>query len=275
MIPGDWKLALRNVATYRRALEDFLALYFPDFAWPPGGREEIAEEITRASEAIARRMVSGVLMTNARSWREAARKSLHGKRIFQALQTEASSAVLGLRLQALILRNAALIRSLPTDVAQMAVRFTAAEQRRGQRADAIAAKLRQKLPQMAQNRVQLIARTEVAKADTAVTQARAERLGLAWYDWTTSKDQRVRQAHAHLESVLVAWSDAPAPEQLVGERSKLGHYHAGGAPNCRCLALPLISLDEIKWPHKVYSHGHIELVSRTQFAKWIRIPEGA
>ena len=154
-------------------------------------------------------------------------------------------------------------------------RFTAAEQRRGQRADAIAAKLRQKLPQMAQNRVQLIARTEVAKADTAVTQARAERLGLAWYDWTTSKDQRVRQAHAHLESVLVAWSDAPAPEQLVGERSKLGHYHAGGAPNCRCLALPLISLDEIKWPHKVYSHGHIELVSRTQFEKWIRIPEVA
>jgi len=34
---------------------------------------------------------------------------------------------------------------------------------------------------------------------------------------------------------------------------------------CRCDALPLASLDEVKWPAKVYRNGRIERMSRKQF----------
>jgi SPP1 gp7 family putative phage head morphogenesis protein len=180
----------------------------------------------------------------------------------------------GLRVNELIAENARLILGLPDDLAQRTAAFVGREQRRGLRAAEIAKALEQKLPQVAQSRAKLIARTEVGKAETALTEARAERLGLAWYDWATSEDQRVRPSHRKMAKVLVAWSDAPAPEQLAGERSA-GHYHPGGVWNCRCIALPLIDLDEVRWPHKVYSHGQIDLVSRRDFERFIRLPQAA
>ena len=138
-----------------------------------------------------------------------------------------------------------------------------------------AAARREKVPGLAKSRIRTIARTEVGKAETAFTQARSERPGIRWYEWATSEDQRVRPSHRKLATVLEAWSDPPAPEQLAGERSKLGHYHTGCAPNCCCITLPLMSLDEVRWPHKVYSHGRIEYAGRAEFERWSRVPQAA
>jgi hypothetical protein len=68
-----------------------------------------------------------------------------------------------------------------------------------------------------------------------------------------------------MQGVLIRWSDPPAPEQLKGIKSTLGHYHAGDAPNDRCYAAPLIDVDRINWPHKVYVNSQIIMMTRSRF----------
>lgn len=266
----------------QRRIELDLARFLREFfRWSVSGSVEpllvIApseERLAEAAQVIAQRMIGGVLVQNAQTWRAAASASLHGKRIYQALQTEMSSSV-GLRVDELIAQNAKLIRRLPETLNARAQAFIGGEQRRGARASTIAAELQNKLPQLAYTQAKLLARTEVGRAETALTQARAERLGLNWYEWKTSEDQRVRVSHRKMDTVLVNWNDPPSPEALAQEKSYFGKYHPGTVFNCRCLALPLVSLDEVAWPHRVYAGGRIERVSRAQFEKWNRTAQAA
>jgi SPP1 gp7 family putative phage head morphogenesis protein len=269
----DWKPAGRHTLRYQQDLERFVSQYVSELVETE--HVSLDEALIRAgAEVIARRMITGLAVTNARSWREAARRSLRGQRIYHALRDELRSPV-GTRFHELIEANARLISSLPLRLAEWATDYIAKEQIAGERTEAIRRELASKLPMLTRSKLKLIARTEVSKAETALTRARAERLGLHWYQWANSKDQRVRPGHRLLGDVLVAWSDAPAPEQLVGEKSKLGAYHAGNCPNCRCICLPIVSLDEIRWPARVYGHGRIEWMRRNQFEQWIEIPEAA
>ncbi len=260
-------------------LEAFVDEFFP-FEIASGLEPELLlpdlEEqlVEKAAQSIASRMVSGVAVQNAQTWRAAARQSLHGRRIYEALRYEMGSPV-GVRVDELIAENMRLIRKLPESIERKAQSFIAGEQRRGRRASAIAEDLRRKLPQAAQSSIRMLARTEVGRAETALTRARAERLGLNWYEWATSDDKRVRPAHRLMASVLVSWTDPPSPEQLAHVANRLGRYHPGAVYNCRCLALPLIDLDEVRWPHKVYAHGHIEYVHRAQFERWVSVPGAA
>jgi SPP1 gp7 family putative phage head morphogenesis protein len=275
----DWRPILRNTRLYLADLEAFVEKFIP---WSIiTGHEptvllpaEDEEAIRQAAEEIARRMLSRVAKTNATSWRAAARESLHSRRIYQALRTEMDGPV-GARVNELVAENARLIVGLPGELAQRAAAFVTRQQQRGLRSAEIAKELEQKLPQAAQSRAKLIARTQVGQAESALTEARSERLGLAWYEWVTSEDQRVRPSHRTMDKVLVAWSDPASPEQLAGEPPKAGHYHPGCVWNCRCLSLPLVSLDEVRWPHKVYGHGHIEMVSRKQFERFVELPQAA
>jgi SPP1 gp7 family putative phage head morphogenesis protein len=230
-------------------------------------------EYARIAELIASHMAVGVMRANAKTWREAASRSMQGRRIYAALQHEMSGP-LGVAVRQIINENARLIRSLPEALAERTAHYIAREQMAGVRASEIVQALRPKLRQLTESRIRLIARTEVGKAETAITRARSERLGLDWYEWTTSEDRRVRPSHRKLDGVLVAWDDPPSPEKLAGEPSTLGHYHAGNAPNCRCIALPLVEMAEVKWPHKVYRNGSIQYMTRWQFLQ-IGLPRAA
>jgi SPP1 gp7 family putative phage head morphogenesis protein len=275
----DFRPILRNTRLYLADLEAFVEKFIP-WSILTGHEPRLVlpsledDAIREAAETIARRMLYRVAKTNATSWRAAARESLHSRRIYEALRTEMNGSV-GVRVNELIADNARLILGLPDDLAQRTAAYVGREQRRGLRASEISKALAEKLPQVAQSRAKLIARTEVGKAETALTEARAERLGLAYYEWATSEDQRVRPSHRQMDKVLVAWSDPPSPEQLAGEPSKAGRYAPGGVWNCRCIALPLIDLDEVRWPHKVYGHGRIEMVSRREFERFVDLPKVA
>ena len=110
----------------------------------------------------------------------------------------------------------------------------------------------------------LIARTEVCKTQAALTQARAEQLDIRWYVWRTEEDERVRDSHRNMNDVLVAWSNPPSPEALIGEKS-VGSYHAGCIWNCRCYAEPLVELEDIDWPHNVYYNSVIQRMTLEKF----------
>jgi SPP1 gp7 family putative phage head morphogenesis protein len=136
---------------------------------------------------------------------------------------------------------------------------------KGRRASEIADDIRSRFSTGNKANVNLIARTEVSKTSTALTRARSEEIGLNCYIWRTSEDQRVRKSHDHMDGVIVFWRYPPSPEQLAGERS-VGYYHAGEIFNCRCYPEPLISINDVQWPHKVYISGRIQSMTKSQFA---------
>lgn len=114
------------------------------------------------------------------------------------------------------------------------------------------------------NRAKLIARTEVARISTGLTKSRSEALNIPWYMWKTSHDARVRSTHAHMDKVLIRWSDPASPEELMTMKS-YGHYHPGEIWNCRCNARPLLRISEISFPAKVYMNGQIRTMNQNAF----------
>lgn len=260
--------ARRIEIEFRRAIDKLLR---QTLDIPPGSTiGEILDRIgtvvsTELATLFSRRMVGELRVSNARSWREAARISGRGREIYQALSGELQGPV-GDRMRELIRENAELITSIPDDLRQAVNREISGLQQQGLRSDVIAEYLRKRVPKLARTKAALIARTETAKAALALTEARSEGMGIDWYQWQTAEDQRVRDAHRAMNKVLVAWADPPAPEQLVGEESE-GNYHAGGIYNCRCISLPIVDLDLVQWPAKVYSSGRVQRMTRGAFQK--------
>lgn len=210
------------------------------------------------------RMVTGLNTGNYSTWRKAAREATKGNMLYRALLEEMQTGI-GSSIKNQIMENANLIRTLPTDTAQKVVQNITKEAYKGKRASEIARIIQEETSKHSRASARLIARTEVSKATTALTKARSEDLGLKWYVWRTALDgDRVRKSHRNMEGVLVAWSNPPAPEELVGEKSE-GHYHAGNIYNCRCYPEPLISVDDVTWPHKVYYQGTIRKMGKREF----------
>lgn len=261
----------RTELRYFRDLLGIVRRYAEEFAeWTSATLLTVPEWLEAYANSAARRMVTGLYAENARSWRQAAYLSSEGPAIRLALQRELRSRV-GRRYRELIRENAALIKSLPEEAAAVAVQRAARVAREGRRAEGLSGE--GLFRHVARSRAMLIARTETAKANAALTQARAEDLGLDWYVWQTSEDQRVRPSHRKMQGVLVRFNEPPSPEALIGQRSTLGHYGAGNCPNCRCYSEPLLRTSQIAWPHRAYSGGRLQMVTLAQFRIMNRFTE--
>lgn len=215
------------------------------------------------AEATATKMVTHLFTDAGRTWRQAAKKNSQGRIIYKALQKELQGPV-GSAVRYQIQRNAELIKSLPIDIAQSVNELILKESMKGTRASNIAVQIKALFPEKTEAKANLIARTEVSKTSTALTQARSESMGVNCYVWRTSEDARVRDSHRLMDGVIVAWNEPPSPEKLDGKKS-VGNYHAGCIWNCRCYPEPIIDLDLISWPAKVYHNGSIQRMSRKQF----------
>jgi SPP1 gp7 family putative phage head morphogenesis protein len=209
----------------------------------------------------AYRMITHTRSDTANSWREAARKSSRGREIFEALKRETDADK---NFQSLLNSNVHYIKSAPLDMAERMVKHISDAHIAGRRPEQIADELQKLFPEMTKAKAKLIARTESAKASAELVQSRAERLGFAWYIWSSVKDQRVRQSHKDMQGVLVNYNDPPSPEKLAGEKSQ-GAYNAGNIYNCRCYASVVFDINEIDFPHKVYYHGSIRTMTKKQF----------
>lgn len=267
----QWSPARRIEERYRRELNALLNEYFilPDAA-TLGEIMEVLVKFRQAAPFLesfglkaAARMVTGIYRENARSWREAARKGMRNREIYEVLQKDLTGAV-GISMRETIRRNAAWIGSIPEDLREHATRKIAEMQQKGIRPEAIAKALRSELPTLTKSRAALIARTESSKASTALTRARSGEIGLDWYIWETSEDARVRPSHRIMDKVIINWHNAPSPELLDRMKSQ-GHYHAGDIYNCRCAAVPLVTFDQIRWPAKVYVGNQIRRLTLNSF----------
>lgn len=270
----------RNVETQFSAdIFNFLMRYFSsapvgEAETLPSRRGDVSRLLTpvewlaQYAQQAAQRMVTGVLLTNQRHWMAAAKEAGRGPQLYGALRQELRGKV-GARTRQLIASNAQLIRSLPEEVRTIVAQRIGREEFAGERAEA----LEEFIPHVSRVKARLIARTETSKASTALTRARSEDLGLFWYVWRTSSDQRVRPSHKLMNGVLIAFDGPPSPEQLAGIKSTLGLYNAGDAPNCRCYPEPFIHFGQVSWPCKVYYGGRIQRYTLAAFRNIARLSQ--
>lgn len=212
----------------------------------------------------ATKMVTNMNKNSYANWRIAAQKNSKGIQVYNTVNKELQSPMGGF-LNELIIRNSTIIKSIPQDMTKKMNVYIQKETLKGTRSTEIAKTLQRQFTEKSRASIKLIARTEVSKTQSALTQIRAENLGIQWYIWRTAEDQRVRSSHEHMEDVLIEWKNPPSPEALRGESNTFGNYHAGEIFNCRCYPEPVVDIDMVSFPHKAHINGAIKMISRKQF----------
>lgn len=139
--------------------------------------------------------------------------------------------------------NVALIRSIPERHLDDMRRLVARSQREGWTTDRLAAIIQER-EDVSESRAELIARDQTLKANASLTQIRHEDAGITEYEWSTSRDERVRgnpqglypnsaSDHYVLEGTRHRWDNPP--DNGDGE-----HVHPGEDFQCRCVAVPIL-----------------------------------
>jgi SPP1 gp7 family putative phage head morphogenesis protein len=203
-------------------------------------------------------------------WRQATLQVGSGQDIYKALKKEYAGPT-GKAAKKYFLESCARTR-ITSNLSPQLLYYIQSENLKGQRPESIASGILRKLPGHDEKDVERMVRTAVGMVSTAFERARAEELGLEWYAWESAQDARVRDSHRNMNGVLASWNDPPSPEQLIGEAS-LGRYHPGETEDCRCIALPILGLDGIHWPARVYRNGRIVSMSRQDFQRLSGIPK--
>jgi uncharacterized protein with gpF-like domain len=218
------------------------------------------------ANAVAKTMVTHTLSETSRTWRQAAAESGQGNKMYQKLSAKLTNEqdAVSQRYWELIDENAKYIKSVPKDAAEKITKVAAKYSIEGGRNLEDNSEFKELTKGLTASHVELIATTEVSKAHSALIQAQAEDGGHDWCIWHTSEDQRVRKSHVNMDNVMFRYSDKPAPEELVGEKSD-GHYGPGEIFRCRCYAQPIIRWQNVSWPHNVYHDNQITMMSKTQF----------
>lgn len=206
-------------------------LYDPDrpetVHWLVGTLREYASSIEPWAEAAGERMLAEVARRDAQAW------ARHSANMSVALRREIQQAPTGELMRVLLSEQVELITSLPREAAarvqELAVRSVEAGERPGTVAEEIL-----RTGEVAESRARLIARTEVARASSKLTEARARYIGSEGYIWRTAGDRDVRPQHRALNGRYFDW-DSPPVAGSSGERA-----HAGQIYNCRCVPEPVV-----------------------------------
>lgn len=170
------------------------------------------------------------------AWRD------HSKNMSLALRKEINEAPTGITLREIMNQNVVLIKSIPLQAAERVYGLIQENIMKSRRADEIA-KMIMETESVTKNRATLIARTEISKASTALTQARALHVGSAGYIWRTSGDMIVRKSHRKLNGVFCKWSEPPLINEGTDEKPNMIAHGPGEIWNCRC------------WPDVILSEG--------------------
>lgn len=184
-----------------------------------------AELIAPWAKSVAERMVADVSRRDREVWRS--RSAEMGRLLRQEIET----APTGEAMRALLAEQVGLITSLPTEAAQRVHKLTLEGVTNSTRASEVAKEI-MRTGGVTRSRANTIARTEVSRVATTLTQVRAEHVGSTSYIWRTAHDSDVRPSHRAMEGRAVEWSKPPTLDGLTG--------HAGALPNCRCYCEPII-----------------------------------
>lgn len=191
--------------------------------------DKYAEALEPWARATVTRMLAEVNNRDARMWAEQAQA------MGIALRKELHGAPTGQAMRKLMEEQVTLIKSLPTEAGKRVHELVIKGLEDSVRADEIAREIRRS-GEVTESRAKLIARTEVARSASTLTQARAEHIGSTQYVWRTSGDSDVRPGHKAMNGKVCEWANPPA----VNENGRVMHHHAGAIWNCRCYCEPII-----------------------------------
>lgn len=182
------------------------------------------------AEILTGKILAGVSRNNLRAWNAVS------QRIGRELKTVRAQTEIGKTAKAIQTEQVTLIKSLPIEAGLRAQSLAQQATISGERASTIAEELA-RTGEVTESRATLIARTEIAKANASLTQARAGYVGATHYIWRTAEDGDVRESHAELSGQVFSYDNPP---EIANE----GAHGPGEFPNCRCFAEPIIPTDE-------------------------------
>lgn len=181
-------------------------------------------------EAVVEKVLKGVSDNNKRAWAQLS--TAMGKEM-RSTMLESKVGAVARQLQR---EQVEYIKSLPLEAGLRAQKLAQEGMMGSRRASEVAEEL-ERTTEVTESRATLIARTEIAKANATLTQARAEYVGATHYIWRTAEDGDVRESHAAMEGKIFRFDDPPYVE---GE----GNHGPGEIYNCRCYAEPIIGETE-------------------------------
>lgn len=152
----------------------------------------------------------------------------------KALGVDLSDVVLqedlGEYLRSAGMRNAGLIKGLGADAVKRVQETVSTALISGTPARELQARLTEQL-RISDRRAQLIAQDQLSKLNSDMNRIRHEQAGITEYQWSTSKDERVRERHRALEGKTYKYGKPTGAE---------GGLPPGQPIRCRCVALAVV-----------------------------------
>ncbi|MDY6450700.1 phage head morphogenesis protein [Acinetobacter faecalis] len=187
-----------------------------------------AESLDIWAKNASSKIIMDIALRDERTWLE------YSKDMSVGIRKEIRETDIGMIVQQEVERQVGLIKSLPLEAAQRVQDLSIRAIIEGGRADEISG-LIMATGQVTKVRADTIARTEVSRASTIFTKARAESLGSEGYIWRSAEDADVRDRHRELNGKFFKWDEPPIADEKSGIRA-----HAGCIWNCRCYPEPVI-----------------------------------
>lgn len=201
--------------------------------------KKYSETLTPWARRQSAKLLKQVQNSNKRAYQA------KSKAIGTALNLSVAENDVGLTAMSLMNEQVKLITSIPLEAGLRAQKIAYDAFFAGTRAEANADTIKQLEDEMdfstqaAISRAMLIARTETARANAKINQARAEAVGSNQYRWHNSGDGAVRPSHKKydgkpLQGRIFSWDHPPTlSDGMTG--------HPGTFPNCRCFAEPVFA----------------------------------
>lgn len=138
--------------------------------------------------------------------------------------------------------NVGLIKTIPQESLGKMRRIVLEGYRKGETTTSIVKKI-QRTYGVDRRHAQLLARDQIAKLNSNITQRQQRDAGVQEYIWSTSGDSRVREDHKRLNNKRFRWDDPPVVDTRTGRRC-----HPGEDYQCRCVALAVFEYDTVDLP---------------------------
>lgn len=230
-IERQYARQLRKIA---RHIGDIVNAFDPyDPAAEPAIRRALdgyAQVIEPWARSQGAQMIHAVNRADLASW------NAHSEEMGSLLGRQIQSAPVGVELRGALERQVHYITSLPRDAAQRVHALTVESLETSSRSKQIAEEIKRS-GEVSASRATLIARTEVARTASKLTESRARAVGSEGYIWRTAGDTDVRDSHKKMAGKFVRW------DENNGEGAHLTDgttCHAGQIYNCRCYPEPVI-----------------------------------
>lgn len=197
-------MTISGLSALQTALEQYAGILRP---WAVRTAAQLAEQLDRQDRSMWTRQSVKI-----------------GARLREIVESDPAGA----QMREFVERQAHYITSLPIEEGKRVQGLAIEARMAGRRADEIAQELARS-GQVAESRATLIARTEVARAGSVLTETRALAIGATHYIWRTSKDRAVRQSHREMEGKVCEIGNPPTLSD--GTTTAPGQIY-----NCRCTA---------------------------------------